>query len=222
MWDENDKRGFDDLSDQGHGQIKYDDGLGAWIEKLCLDDKNTTFLEIGTWNGLGSTKVFVDSLTKRGSPFTFWSLECNKEKSEFARNLYTGVPGVHILNETICNGSQPADFYDIFPECQDNEMFTYWNKVDTTNMNECPLFLERPELPDIFDVILLDGGEFTTYYEFQKLRNRCRYLLLDDTNTSKCKRIVQEISEWTNLDRGYVRNGFSVSSNPAATFQESQ
>ncbi len=175
--------------------------------KSCLDERNTTFLEIGTWNGLGSTKVFVDALKQRSAPFTFWSLECNKEKSELARKLYQDVPNVNILNETICDGSQPDDFYDIFPECRDNKMFKYWNDVDTANMAGCPLFLERHELPKVFDVVLLDGGEFTTYYEFQKLKDRCRYLLLDDTNTSKCKKIVQEISDWNILSRDDTRNG---------------
>ncbi len=170
MWDPTDKNEFSRLKNAGQGQVQSTDGLGSWIKKLSLDDKNTTFLEIGTWNGLGSTKVFVDALKQRVTPFSFWSLECNKEKSELAREMYKDVTGVHILNETICNGEQPGDFYDVFPECRDNKMFTYWNEVDTANMNECPLFLERSDLPEVFDVILLDGGEFTTYYEFQKLR----------------------------------------------------
>jgi len=207
MWDSVDKQEFTTLSNRGHGQVLSHDGLGVWIKKLCLDERNTTFLEIGTWNGLGSTKVFVDALKQRSAPFTFWSLECNKEKSELARKLYQDVPNVNILNETICDGSQPDDFYDIFPECRDNKMFKYWNDVDTANMAGCPLFLERHELPKVFDVVLLDGGEFTTYYEFQKLKDRCRYLLLDDTNTSKCKKIVQEISDWNILSRDDTRNG---------------
>lgn len=207
MWDNVDKQEFIRLSRMGQGQVQSYDGLGSWIQKLSLDEKNKTFLEIGTWNGLGSTKIFVDALKQRSSDFTFWSLECNKEKSELARQLYADVPNVNILNETICNGDQPDDFYDIFPECRNNNMFMYWNEVDTANMNQCPNFLNRTELPEVFDVVLLDGGEFTTYYEFQKLKNRCRYLLLDDTNTSKCRKIVQEISDWNIISRDNTRNG---------------
>jgi hypothetical protein len=211
MWDQNDKNEFDVLMRRGQGQIVTGDGLSEWIRKLCLDPGNTTFLEIGTWNGLGSTKVFVESLKQR-SDFQFWSLECNREKSALAQGLYSNITGVHILNETVCGGEkQPDDFFDVFPECKDNATFQYWNEVDMENMKECPLFLDRPELPEVFDVILLDGGEFTTYYEFQKLRDRCRYLLLDDTNVSKCKKIVEEISPtWKILEKGPTRNGYVV------------
>jgi hypothetical protein len=60
-------------------------------------------------------------------------------------------------------------------------------------MKRCNLFLNKPNLPKVFDVILLDGGEFTTYYEFQLLKNRCKILMLDDINVDKCKLIVSEI-----------------------------
>lgn len=56
-----------------------------------------------------------------------------------------------------------------------------------------PLFFERSELPDMFDLVLLDGGEFTTWYEYCLLKDRCKILALDDTNVSKCRRIVAEI-----------------------------
>ena len=39
------------------------------------------------------------------------------------------------------------------------------------------------------------GGEFTTWHEFQKIKNRVKYLLLDDTNTNKCAKIVEEIKD---------------------------
>ena len=67
------------------------------------------------------------------------------------------------------------------------------------------MFLKRPELPQFFDVMLLDGGECTIYYDFQYIKDRCSLLLLDDTNSEKCKFIVSEIRKetdtWTILKK---------------------
>jgi hypothetical protein len=80
-------------------------------------------------------------------------------------------------------------------------------------MKECDLFLNRTDLPTIFDVVLLDGGEFTTYFEFQILKSRCKILMLDDTNTDKCKLIIEELQnsdDWEVLHTENVRNGFMI------------
>jgi hypothetical protein len=106
-------------------------------------------------------------------------------------------------------------FYEIFPECLSNDLYKKWNDVDIINMKKCNIFLERNDLPNIFDVLLLDGGEFTTYYEFQLLKNRCKYLLLDDINVAKCTKIVEEIKnepeKWKIIiENTNIRNGFMV------------
>jgi hypothetical protein len=92
-------------------------------------------------------------------------------------------------------------------------MYKHWNEVDIINMKQCDLFLNRPNLPEIFDVILLDGGEFTTYYEFQILKNRCKILMLDDINVDKCKLIVEEIKSdksWKIIKNDNTRNGYLI------------
>ena len=191
MWNSNDKNGFILESNKQIGQVKNNTLLANIINKLCIDKDNKTFLEIGTWNGYGSTKIFVTALINRTDTL-FYSLECNKEKSEFARDLYKNYKNIYILNETI-NNELPNDINIIFPDLLTNKQYSYWNKVDVENIKQCKLFLERPDLPKMFDVIFLDGGEFTTYHEFQRLKTMCKYLLLDDTNTNKCLKIVDEI-----------------------------
>jgi hypothetical protein len=122
---------------------------------------------------------------------------------------------IHILNEVIWN-KEPSDFYDIFPQCKTDSMYKIWNDVDITNMKKCKVFLDRKDLPPIFDVILLDGEEFTTYYEFQLLKNRCKILMLDDTEVDKCKLIVDELlsdQTWVILKHEKIRNGYLVAQN---------
>lgn len=214
MWDDIDKVEYERLRKQQLGQI-CNDSFSKYITEFALNKKYKNYLEIGTWNGLGSTKAFIDGLLKRNDNYCFYSLECNKDKSVDAKNRYNKYHKVHILNEVIWN-EEPSDFYEIFPQCLTNKMYKRWNEVDLINMKKCKLFLNRTNLPKIFDVILLDGGEFTTYHEFQKLKNRCKILMLDDINTDKCKLIVKEIENnpnWIILKKENVRNGFLIAEN---------
>lgn len=211
VWDVKDQGNYLRHRMAGRGQI-CNDSFSEEIKSYASNEKYKTFLEIGTWNGLGSTKAFAEGFMLRNDDYVFYSLECNKDKCMDASRLYTNFPNMHILNEVIWN-EEPHDFYEIFPQCLSDEMFKHWNTVDIENMKKCKLFLERDNLPDVFDVLLLDGGEFTTYYEFQILKNRCKILMMDDTKTDKCKLIVDEIrhdSSWRILKEGNTRNGFMI------------
>lgn len=211
MWENNDKNNYNYHNSRGLGQICNDD-FSKDIQLYASNLKYKTFLEIGTWNGLGSTKSFIDGFKHRTDDYIFYSLECNKDKWLDAFKLYTGDNRINILNEVIWN-EEPADFYEIFPQCLSNDLYKHWNEVDLINMKKCSLFLSRLNLPLVFDVLLLDGGEFTTYYEFQLLKNRCKILMLDDVNVDKCKLIVEEISSdptWKIIKHMNVRNGYLI------------
>ncbi len=211
MWEQNDKQCYTSLQKQGRGQICNDD-FSKEIKNYASNSTYKHFLEIGTWNGLGSTAAFSKGFEERSDDYIFYSLECNKDKCIDASKLYTDNDKIHILNEVIWN-EEPKDFYEIFPQCLTNEMYKHWNEVDIINMKKCKLFLPRTDLPEIFDVILLDGGEFTTYYEFQILKERCKILMLDDVNVDKCKLIVEEIKSdpsWKIIKSDTVRNGYLI------------
>ena len=169
MWEYNDKNNYDYLTKNNIGQI-FSDSFSDEITKYASNLNYKTFLEIGTWNGLGSTKAFSNGFINRTDDYIFYSLECNKDKCMDAVKLYQDNDKIHILNEVIWN-ELPNDFYNVFPQCLTNNTLKHWNEVDILNMKKCNLFLNRPNLPYKFDVILLDGGEFTTYYEFQILKN---------------------------------------------------
>jgi hypothetical protein len=210
MWETNDKHNYTWAKDQNVGQIN-NDSFSSEITKYASDFAYKSFLEIGTWNGLGSTRAFANGFKNRND-YVFYSLECNKDKSMDAALLYADNKNIHILNEVIWN-EEPSNFYTIFPQCLSDSMYKHWNEVDLINMKKCDLFLKRSNLPNIFDVLLLDGGEFTTYYEFQILKNRCKILMLDDINTDKCKLIVNEIESdpsWKIIKKEMTRNGFLI------------
>ncbi len=227
MWDENDKNGFYDLLNSNVGQINdanNTNDFGYHIRKLSSDKDNISFLEIGTWNGMGSTRQFVTELLKRNDEYVFYSLECNSDKSKVAQNIYKNLKNIYILNEVIFN-EEPSNFYDIFPVCKTDFLYKRWNEIDILNMKKSNLFLSRNDIPLIFDVILLDGGEFTTYFEYQILKDRCKFLLLDDINTDKCKLIVEEIEKNTNdweilIKNTKNRNGFMICKRTLKLYKE--
>jgi len=211
MWETNDQNNYKHHVNNNLGQICNDD-FSSEITKYASDSKYKTFLEVGTWNGLGSTKAFSNGFKNRNDDYIFYSLECNIDKCMDAVKLYTDNSKIHILNEVVWN-EEPSDFYQIFPQCLTNETYKHWNEVDIINMKKCNLFLNRQNLPEVFDVLLLDGGEFTTYYEFQILKNRCKVIMLDDTNVDKCKLIVKEIQNdpsWKIVKQNNTRNGFLI------------
>jgi hypothetical protein len=211
MWEQNDKKNYKLSKDCNVGQI-CNDNFSSEISKYASNLNYKSYLEIGTWNGLGSTMAFSNGFKNRKDDYIFYSLECNKDKCLDAIKLHMNNNKIHILNEVIWN-EQPADFYKIFPQCLTNNMYKHWNEVDIINMKKCNLFLNRPNLPEIFDVILLDGGEFTTYHEFQILKNRCKILMLDDINSDKCKLIVKEIKSdksWKIIKSENIRGGYLI------------
>jgi len=211
MWEINDKYNYDLHNKHKLGQINNDE-FSTDIQQYASNLNHKSFLEIGTWNGLGSTKAFSEGFKNRNDDYIFYSLECNKDKWNDAIKLYTDNNKMFLLNEVIWN-EEPIDFYKIFPQCLSNDTYRHWNEVDIINMKKCNLFLNRPNLPEIFDLILLDGGEFTTYYEFQLLKNRCKILMLDDINVDKCKLIVKEIYSdptWKIIKRKDIRHGYLI------------
>ena len=161
---------------------------------------------------MGSTKCFIEGLKNRKINYKFYSLECNKEKSNFAQKIYKDYENVYILNEVLLN-KMPENTYDIFPELLNNSEYSFWNAIDLKNMENKNLFFERKDIPEFFDVILLDSGEFTTWNEYNIIKNKCKILMLDDTNVSKCKKIVEDIkqsSNWKIIFESNERNGFLI------------
>jgi hypothetical protein len=191
-WDENDLNGFVHCSNNNIGQITPESEIGNKIIDFVSNDSVHSILEIGTWNGHGSTRCIIEGLKQKNS-FVFYSLEANADKSAYAKNLYKDIDNVHILNEVIYRSNNEEK--TIFPELESNENYKFWHSVDVENMQDKPLFLLRPELPEIFDIVLLDGGEFTSWFEYQLLKDRCNILMLDDTLTVKCAKIALDIKE---------------------------
>ena len=197
FWDRADKRSYLDYLSQNKGQIDAEDSFGKYIKKIAKDPSNKSFLEIGTWNGLGSTKCFSLGFQRRDEEdYIFYSLECNEDKCKGAQKIYEKFPKMNILNESILSADEMPSkekLLKTFPHIKENKKFNKWHVTDVSNASKSKNFLKRNEIPDVFDVILLDGGEFLTYFEYLVLKNKCRFLLLDDVKEAKTKKVREEL-----------------------------
>ena len=214
-WGKNDRKHFSGDVSANVGEVWPEDSLGSFIVKLASEDRYKSYLEIGTWNGLGSTKCFTLGFQNRCCEFDFYSLEINSDKHSFARQFYENQKNVYLLNETILN-KRPTWFsiLKVFPHLIVTRRKRQWLHVDLANLKTAKCFLNRSDLPTVFDVVLLDGGEYTTYFEYEVLKNRSKILILDDVKVSKCRRIRNELvnrADWELISEDLaLRNGCSA------------
>ena len=72
-------------------------------------------------------------------------------------------------------------------------------------------------MPERIDLLILDGGEFSSYYEFLKLKDRTTYFILDDTKILKNFEVANIIKNNKSLYEIIVdsedRNGYLIAKN---------
>lgn len=191
-WDSNDYQGFLMESNSNSGHIKDEQILSKYIKDLSSDKENKVLVEIGTWNGLGSTKFFIEGLLENRDA-EFWTLENNLDKVNFAKKQWEKIIEENKLNVKFVHGSLIS-----------NEDIDEWMKIhrndytendincinidkqNTTNIIELPF--------EKIDVLLIDGG-FFGHLEYLLLKDKCKYILLDDTNHPKSKHSRKDLIE---------------------------
>ena len=191
------------------GQIKYDSGMGRVIAQYAQDTRFTNYLEIGTWNGGGSTYCFAKGFESRTDPFFFLTLEVNKELYDIAKEKYSAIPYVHIEHASIITSDMVNDKNTLLEPFESVNI--EWLKEDIRNV----CVAKQIEFVDtIPEVVLLDGSEYLTYFEYKKLVDSTKVFILDDINTEKCKKIVEELDssdKWKVVHKvTSERNGWAV------------
>jgi len=209
MWNLADLNGFNTMSNYGMGQITIHTEFGKEITNICKNSKYNKFLEIGTWNGHGSTRCFYEGLKSRDN-FEFYSLEINKEKFSYASKLYK-LSNFFILHGSILGDNMPSkeDIINLFNN--ESIIFEYLD-VDLENLKSAPNLSEL--LNKNIDVVLLDGSDFFTYFEYKKIVNKVKVIMLDDVNCIKNKIIRTELLNnklyYLYKENLSERNGYSI------------
>ena len=212
MWEQYDLQGFMVSSKSGIGQINLSSNFGKKLHDLAKDTLNKTFVEIGTWNGLGSTMCIYSGLKLRTDDWLFYSFETNTDKLTFAKNYYKDTKIIFSNDTVLQKIPEIKDIENILNITIQDEQLK-WLYTDNENMKKSNYFFSSNNL-DKIDVLLLDGSEFYTYFEYLELRNKTKILCLDDINSIKCNRIYNELlldNNWKLLEEDKNdRNGYAI------------
>lgn len=198
----------------GNGQINMNSDFGKCIFNICSDKTIRNIFEVGTWNGQGSTICVMNAIANK-SKSILYSLEANPDMFKQAIIFWEKY---NVDNKLVLlNGSLHNKIVDI------NELniiynynIPYYNEhyIPEKNLIENCSIINIDNITDL-DVIILDGGEYTTLEDFNILiLKNPKYICLDDTNIYKCKNIRLKLlndNNWILLDENLNdRNGWSI------------
>jgi len=181
-----------------------------------------SILEIGSFDGDGSTQVFISALR----PFRGKRLVCLELRRERHANLRANTKAfswveAHCAPSISWSTFSLRDFdQDIWPHYGGADPETYkmvrrWWEEDTALIRSAAGegFLESSA--EGFDGVFIDGGEFSGFDEFRLLRARTKCFMLDDVfGAFKNRRVFQELEKDRNWILLYAnqtdRNGTAV------------
>jgi len=190
------------------GQISGHDSLAIWLEAIATDPDVSRIVEIGAWEGKGSTRVLAKAVSTRPdvNSVSIISLEAARERAMRAKKRNRNFRFVEVVWGSIV-AEQDLDYQGLNGNEND------WIAEDINALKNCPQVLDS--IPNSIDALFLDGGEFSTKKEYDLLFNRVtKWLILDDTQSRKSAAIAKMIREGTApfvvVVDSYQRNGFMV------------
>jgi len=169
------------------GQINLGTEFGNILSNCAGRDDVKTIVEIGAWNGMGSTCCIADGILKASKSCLFMSFEANADmynqaQTNLNNSKYKDV--VKLLHGAIVG-------VDEFPTFESGAMVREWYDSDVRSCQSSTNYFDS--LPDVIDFLFIDGGEYTGYIEYLKLKNRSNIIALDDTTCFKTKRVRAEL-----------------------------
>jgi hypothetical protein len=188
------------------GQINSNTERGKILIKTINQKNYETIVEIGCWNGLGSTSCILENIKEDTK---FFSLESNPNFYKIAKkNLLNFLDKFTLLNGSIVTKDEVENYTS---DMQLEEPRKTWLKEDLENLDMCEFVLEK--LPKKIDLLILDGGEFSTYLEWQKLKDITNTVILDDIREIKTKKIFDELKiddTYQMIEYSHEGNGFAI------------
>lgn len=208
-------------------EIKNDEFYLA-IQKLAREADIKTVLEIGSSSGGGSTEAFVNGLRENPNQPTLFCMEVAKLRFAELQKCYEKESFVKCYNISSVT-------LDGFPT--EDEVINFYN-TQPTNLNQYPLqqvlewlrqdieYVKNSGVSDAgikrikqenqietFDLVLIDGSEFTGVTELQEVYGAF-FLLLDDITTYKNYKNYYKLLKDPNYtliaENKVLRNGYAI------------
>ena len=179
-------------------EIKNDAFYNAII-RLSSTEKIKTILEIGSSSGTGSTSAFIEGISKNQNNPTLFCMEVSKPRFESLKNFASSYPFVKCYNcssiglDKFPSEQEVSDFYHSTPtplnDCPLERILGWLQQdIDYIRENASPEngieLIKRENNVTHFDMVLIDGSEFTGKAELNEVYG-ARFILLDDINGFK-------------------------------------
>jgi tRNA A58 N-methylase Trm61 len=192
-----------------NGQILQNSKRATLISNILKKYSCKTIVEIGTWKGMGSTLCILKSMEDSAE---FISIESNETFYKIAcSNLENYADKVKLIHGTIVTEQEIINYTKDIPL---DDVKKEWLKEDIENVKLCPNAINT--LPEKIDFLLLDGGEFSTYQEWIKLKDRTFITAIDDINELKTQKIYKNVIKDENFEilcKTDEGNGFCIFKN---------
>lgn len=187
------------------GQIQENHEIYKNILYATSNKKVKTILEVGSWNGLGSTRAIRSGL-KINKQANAVGLECNKSYYYLAKISSFLSPRMKIKLGSL-----------VYPSDLDGSQLSYeeksWIENDVITLAKLPKHRFGIHLIpfDKVDLFISDGGEFSGWAEFKLVENHLTYfVILDDVKTRKNSKVFTYLSQnplWKLIKYSDERNG---------------
>lgn len=199
------------------GQINRTTNFGEFLYTLAKKGPNR-WIEIGSWNGLGSTKCILDGFhdgNKVDAKLLSFELDpimCGVARENLAS--HPAIARVEFINQKL--KSADASTKEYFPATTDIPASEQTDHFFLHYERERSLFYSSPGYVPVFapEVVLLDGGEYSGYNDWLQVdKSQLKWVCIDDASTFKSRVVVNELkqnSEWICMYENSERYGWAV------------
>ena len=203
-------------------EITLADEFGQAIARTILTYGYSSAIEIGSWDGSGSTAILANVLPRTSGTPRLVCIESERDRFGQLAARYADLAWVECYHGSSISLASltPQTFDDVWLSEHNRLRYPreqvegWWNQTREYLATVPAGYLEdHPE--ERFDVALIDGGEFSGWDEYLLLRERVKCFMLDDVFSAyKCARAHASLrgrSEWECVwSSAYVRNGASI------------
>ena len=207
-------------------QITPESDFGGALREAAGLPGIDTIVEVGPWNGVGTTRCLADGLESKWASgegnARLFSYETDREMAGAAQSYWTLAaaedgrpqPRVLVVHGRLSDGlhmtRQEVEAHPLFHKVVSHYHLHYDNEAGAYKSAPYVAF----SLPDRVDMVCLDGGEFSTHGDWLALKGRGpRVVALDDTATIKTWGIAWELDEdpaWRRAFSSDERGGSAI------------
>ncbi|MEH2100139.1 MAG: class I SAM-dependent methyltransferase [Nostoc sp.] len=208
-------------------EIKNDDFYYA-IQKIAQEEDIKTVLEIGSSSGEGSSKAFVTGLRENRNKPILFCMEVSKTRFTELQNKYKNEDFVKCYNVSSISVRKFPDEKEIidFYNSHDTNLNLYplervlgWLRQDIEYVNNSGVSdngiqkIKHENKIDCFDLVLIDGSEFTGEAELDEVYG-ANFICLDDITTFKnyknFNRLLSDSDYILIISNQNIRNGYAI------------